>query len=154
MNFTNDSLPEETAAWNFSGTTSKSWSGRSSSNLEWSTYLTISVQWVLFVVGSVGNLTVLVVLLWRRNAAQVGTQLFVGSLALADLGLMFSTVWIEAYHSLQRSWPFDIVACKLQFLWKFLTMNLSVWTLAAVSIDRYMYTSTAIFLCELKKPLN
>jgi len=94
-----------------------------------------------FVVGSVGNLIVLVVLIWRRSRSQVGTQVFVGSLAVADLGLMFSTVWIDAYVALQKDWPFGIIPCKLKYMWQFLTLNSSIWTLAALSIDRYLRAS-------------
>jgi len=36
-----------------------------------SEYITVAVQWVLFVVGTVGNITVLVVLVWRRSRSQV-----------------------------------------------------------------------------------
>ena len=62
--------------------------------------------------------------------------MFVGSLAVADLGLMFSTVWIDAYVALQKHWPFSVVACKLKFTLHFLTLNSSIWTLAALSVDR------------------
>jgi len=79
---------------------------------------------------------VLMVLLWRRSRSQVGTQLFVGSLAVADIGLMLSTVWVEAYDELQETWQFGVIPCKLHFFWQWLTMNASIWTLAALSTDR------------------
>jgi len=101
-----------------------------------SEYITVAVQWVLFVVGTVGNITVLVVLAWRRSRSQVGTQLFVGSLALSDVGLMLSATWVEAYDSLVQTWQFGSVACKIQYFCQWLTMNSSIWTLAALSIDR------------------
>ena len=89
-------------------TTSSSISGWSS-DVDWSTYTLVVIQWVIFVVGTVGNVTVLVVLAWRRSRSQVGTQLFVGSLAVADIGLMLSTVWVEAYDALQKSWQFGVI---------------------------------------------
>jgi len=139
MNFTSrpsladDNSSEETNGWNSTETTTT----LSTSDVDWSVYLRVAVQWIIFVVGSVGNITVLAVLIWRRSRSQVGTQLFVGSLAVADLGLMFSTVWVEAYVETQSSWKFGVIPCKLQFLWQFLTMNCSIWTLAALSIDRF-----------------
>jgi len=134
----NDSSSEETTDWNSTGTTAASWSSRRvfSSGFSWSEYVTIVVDWILFIVGTIGNLTVLVVLAWRRSRSQGGTQLFVGSLAVADVGLMLSTVWVEAYEELRRTWPFGVIPCKLQNLWQWLTMNCSIWTLAALSIDR------------------
>jgi len=129
---------EETNGWNSTeATTPGSWSSRVfSSGFSWSEYVTAVVHWILFVVGTIGNLTVLVVLVWRRSRSQVGTQLFVGSLAVADIGLMLSTVWVEAYEELLESWPFGVIPCKVQNLWQWLTMNCSIWTLAALSIDR------------------
>ena len=148
MNFTsrpslaNENSSNETNGWNSTETTGRSSSWVSSSYFNWSNYAQATVEWIIFVVATVGNMMVLVVLVWRRSRKQVGTQLFVGSLAVADLGLMFSTVWIEAYHQLQKGWKFGVIPCKLQFMWQFLTMNCSIWTLAVLSIDRY--------LCALK----
>ena len=94
--------------------------------------------WIVFVVGTLGNIMVLVVLVWRRSDSHVGTHLFVGSLAVADLGLMFSSAWIKAYDLPKTSWQFGSIPCKLQFLWQLLTMYCSIWTLAVLSIDRYV----------------
>ena len=144
MNFTsrlsleNDSSSEETDGWSFTGSTASPRTSGSSSDVDWFTYLAVSVQWVIFFVGTFGNIAVLVVLLWRRSPSQVGTQFFVGSLAVADIGLMLSTVWVEAYDALQKGWQFGVIPCKLQYLWQWSTMNCSIWTLAALSIDRYL----------------
>jgi len=133
-----DSTEDTGGGWNYSaGTTAGSWSPPDKS-LDWSKYLFVSVQWIVFVVGTVGNLMVLVVLAWRRSHSQVGTQLFVGSLAVADIGLMLSTVWVTAYSALLKDWPFGVIPCKLKYVWQWLTMNCSIWTLVALSIDRYL----------------
>jgi len=107
-------------------------------NADWTTYTRVTATWIFFVVGTVGNIIVLVVLLWRRSRSQVGTQLFVGSLAVSDLGYMLGTAWVKAYDELQEAWPFGVIPCKLQFMWQWLTLNSSIWTLAAISIDRYV----------------
>ena len=144
MNFTsrlslaNENSSEENAyGWNSTGTTASS-STLLFSYVDWLTYLTVVVRWIIFVVGTFGNITVLAVLLWRRSPAQVGTQLFVGSLAVADLGMMLTTVWVRAYDALQKSWQFGVALCKLHYLVQFLSINCSIWTLAALSIDRYL----------------
>jgi len=136
----NENCSEETNDWNATETTASSpTSGWFSKNIVL-TYTTVVVLWIVFVVGTLGNILVLVVLLWRRSNSQVGTQLFVGSLAVADLGLMFSSCWIKAYDLLQTTWHFGAIPCKLQFLWHVLTIHCSIWTLAALSVDRYLYT--------------
>jgi len=138
--FFEDNSRETAGGWDSStGTTAAGWSP-SDEPVGWSKYLVVSVQWIVFVVGAVGNLMVLVVLVWRRSHSQVGTQLFVGSLAVADIGLMLSTVWVTAYSALQKDWPFGVIPCKLKYAWQWLTMNCSIWTLVALSIDRYLCT--------------
>jgi len=144
MNFTgrlslaNDNSSEETDGGNTTGTTASSWNSGSSNDVDWLTYVIVVVQWIVFVVGTVGNIMVLTVLLWRRSRSQVGTQLFVGSLAVADLGLMLTHVWMEAYEAIINGWVFGVIPCKLQYVWQWLTSNCSIWTLAALSIDRYL----------------
>jgi len=142
----NDSSSEETNGGNSTGTRPGSWTPQSSS-IDWTTYATVVVNWILFFVGTVGNLIVLVVLVWRRSRSQVGTQLFVGSLAVADLGLMMSTVWVEAYDQMQTGWRFGVIACKILYTWQWITMNSSIWTLAALSLDRYfVYGISLVYL--------
>ena len=162
MNFTgglslanDNSSSEETSDWNSAETTTESSSSRFV--IDGSTYARVIVQWIIFVVGSLGNIMVLVVLLWRRSISQVSTQLFVGSLAVADLAMMFSTVWVEAYDETQPHWKFGLIPCKLHYLWQWLTMNCSIWTLAALSIDRYsinMFVESWITMTEIPYPWN
>ena len=137
MSSANDSSMEETNGWNNTETTTSSSPSGSSSGIGALTLTTVTVQWIIFFVGTIGNITVLLVLVWRRSRSQVGTQLFVGSLAVSDIGLMFSTVWVEAYDEIKQVWHFGLIACKLHYFWQWVTMNCSIWTLAALSIDRY-----------------
>ena len=136
----NENSSEERNGWNSTRTTttSQSTSGTfvGSDLLD---YITLSIQWVVFAVGMIGNLTVLVVLVWRRSRSQVGTQLFVGSLAISDIGMMLTTVWVEAYDSLVKTWYFGLIFCKIHKMGQWVTMNNSIWTLATLSIDRYVY---------------
>jgi len=131
-NVWNSTTETVTGSWSRSGWTY-------TLNADWTTYARVTASWVLFVVGTVGNVIVLAVLLWRRSRSQVGTQLCVGSLAVSDLGYMLGTAWVKAYDELQETWPFGVIPCKLQFMWQWLTLNSSIWTLAAISIDRYVY---------------
>jgi len=136
---------EETSGLNSTGTTASSGTSQWL-DLRSLTLATVSTQWVIFLVGSLGNILVLVVLLWRRSRNQIGTQLFVGSLAASDIGMMFSTVWVEAYDELLDNWHFGRISCKLHNMWQWLTMNSSIWTLAALSVDRYFCISVGLYI--------
>jgi len=63
----NENSSEETDDWNFDGTTASSPIIRWFSNVGWLTYTNVVVLWIVFVVGTLGNILVLVVLLWRRS---------------------------------------------------------------------------------------
>ena len=49
---------------------------------------------------------------------------------------------VEAYDSAAESFTFGTVVCKIQYFWQWVTMNASIWTLAALSIDRYRTTTS------------
>ena len=155
MNFTSRPLlANETDSQEWNGWNSTTESTANSSrhgwtytlNADWATYTRAIVQWIFFVVGTVGNVIVLAVLVWRRSSSKVGTQLFVGSLAVSDLGYVMSNVWVRAYDELQEGWQFGVIPCKLHFMLQWLTLNSSVWTLAVLSIDRYVYRPKSL-LC-------
>ena len=132
-----NSSEETNVWWNSAGTTASS-STSGSSGVDLLDLITLIVQWILFVIGTVGNLMVLVVLVWRRSGSQVGTQLFVGSLAVSDIGLMFTTVWVEAYDTMTKNYHFGLIPCKIHKIGQWMTMNCSIWTLATLSMDRYL----------------
>jgi len=135
MSIANENSSKEPGDWNSTGTTANSTNFHSYPP-DWLTYLTISVQWIIFFVGTLGNLMVLVVLVWRRSRSQVGTQLFVGCLAVADITMMLSSVWVEAYDEVVDDWHFGVIPCKLHYYFQWLSMNNSIWTLAALAVDR------------------
>jgi len=144
MSFANENSSEETDDWNSTGTTASSSTSGSSSDVDWLKYFTVVASWIMFVIATFGNVMVLTVLLWRRSRSQVGTQLFVGSLAVADLSMMLTTVWMEAYKEI-HGWVFGLIPCKLQYFCQWLTSNCSIWTLAALSIDRYLHAFKYFF---------
>lgn len=94
-----------------------------------------AIQWIIFIVGTVGNLLVLFVLLWRPSDTQKFTQLFVGSLSATNLGMMFSA-WIQATYFSDSDWKFGTAMCKFHFFNAGVTINISSWTNAILALDR------------------
>ena len=67
VSLTNENCSEEVNDWNSTGTTT-SWATSSwFSSVSWFTYVNVVVLWIVFVVGTLGNILVLVVLVWRRS---------------------------------------------------------------------------------------
>jgi len=110
------------------------------SSAETSTYLQSIplslLQWIIFLLGTAGNVFVLFVLLWRRSAAHLVTQLFIGSMCVANIGMMCGMAWIQAMLYIDEEWKFGLVSCKMYFFLSGLTIGCSTWTLAAIAADR------------------
>lgn len=47
------------------------------------------------------------------GSTNISTQLFVGSLSVADLGMMLSYMWVQAVVTLEKNWRFGYVFCKV-----------------------------------------
>ena len=96
---------------------------------------------LIFLLGTVGNSLVLAVVL--RSGHQAGTKtntkttnLFILNLAVADLSFIVFCVPFQATIYTLDEWVFGPVVCKAVHFMIFLTMYASIFTLAAVSLDR------------------
>lgn len=94
------------------------------------------VQWIMFAFGTVGNFSVLCVLLWHRSFKNHTMQLFIGSLAVANVGTMLGNAWIQALFYVDQRWKFGRLCCQLYNFVTGLTFGCSTWTLAVVAVDR------------------
>uniref|UniRef100_A0A3P9NLA4 Urotensin-2 receptor n=1 Tax=Poecilia reticulata TaxID=8081 RepID=A0A3P9NLA4_POERE len=109
-----------------------------------STALFCSLLSLLSLLGITGNLYTLVLLLRRsrvrrRRGAGLAcclTRIPVLSLALADLLYLFTAPFI-VYDSLASGWAFGELGCRLLLSLDLLTMHASIFTLTAMSMDRY-----------------
>ncbi|XP_036614242.1 galanin receptor type 3 [Trichosurus vulpecula] len=93
---------------------------------------------LIFLLGTVGNGLVLTGLLRPGRSKGSPTDLFILNLAVADLCFLLCCVPFQAVIYTLDSWPFGTFACKAVHLLIYLTMYASSFTLAAVSVDRYL----------------
>ncbi|XP_074125758.1 galanin receptor type 3 [Sminthopsis crassicaudata] len=93
---------------------------------------------LIFLLGTVGNGLVLAGLLRPGQSKGSPTDLFILNLAVADLCFLVCCVPFQAVIYTLDSWPFGTFACKAVHLLIYLTMYASSFTLAAVSVDRYL----------------
>uniref|UniRef100_A0A668U7S2 G-protein coupled receptors family 1 profile domain-containing protein n=1 Tax=Oreochromis aureus TaxID=47969 RepID=A0A668U7S2_OREAU len=99
-----------------------------------STVVFCSFLSLLSLLGITGNLYTLVLLLRRRRRSR--RRCGVLSLALADLLYLFTAPFI-VYDSLASGWAFGELGCRLLLSLDLLTMHASIFTLTAMSLDRY-----------------
>ncbi|XP_074077178.1 galanin receptor type 3 [Macrotis lagotis] len=93
---------------------------------------------LIFLLGTAGNGLVLAGLLRPGPSKGSPTDLFILNLAVADLCFLICCVPFQAIIYTLDSWPFGTFACKAVHLLIYLTMYASSFTLAAVSVDRYL----------------
>jgi len=92
---------------------------------------------IIFVVGVVGNGTLIFTVLVNKNMRNTPNVLLV-SLALGDLFLVFFTVPIMSTIYTFSEWPYGEGLCKLSEFTVSLSLGVSVFTLTALSAERYM----------------
>ncbi|XP_042822954.1 galanin receptor type 2 [Panthera tigris] len=108
---------------------------------------------LIFLVGTVGNALVLAVLL-RGGQAVSTTNLFILNLGVADLCFIVCCVPFQATIYTLDGWVFGSLLCKAVHFLIFLTMYASSFTLAAVSLDRYLAIRYPLHSRELRTPRN
>nr|XP_056708543.1 neuromedin-B receptor [Euleptes europaea] len=91
---------------------------------------------LLLVAGLLGNGTLLRVFL-GRGGRRSAPHLFLSSLAAGDLLLLLTCVPVDAARFFLRGWLFGALGCKLLPAIQLTSVGVSVFTLTALSADRY-----------------
>ncbi|XP_040920486.1 neuromedin-B receptor [Toxotes jaculatrix] len=116
-----------------------------------------SVYILIITVGLLGNIT-LVKIFITNSAMRSVPNIFISSLAAGDLLLLVTCVPVDAFRYFSEEWVFGEAACKLIPVIQLTSVGVSVFTLTALSADRYkaivnpmdIQTSSAVFWTCLK----
>ncbi|EDW02108.1 GH21808 [Drosophila grimshawi] len=100
------------------------------------TYIVPILFAIIFVVGVLGNGTLIVVFLSVRQMRNVPNT-YILSLALADLLVILTTVPLVSTVYAVEYWPWGSYLCSLSEFMKDVSIGVSVFTLTALSSDRY-----------------
>ncbi|XP_062820436.1 galanin receptor 2b-like [Anolis carolinensis] len=109
---------------------------------------------LIFLLGTVGNSLVLAVLLRNGQMGHNSTNLFILNLSLADFFFIICCVPFQATIYSLEGWVFGSFMCKAVHFFIYLTMYASSFTLAAVSVDRYLAIRYPLRSRELRTPCN
>ncbi|KAF4090707.1 hypothetical protein AMELA_G00055340 [Ameiurus melas] len=99
------------------------------------------ISCVVFVVGLVGNATVLRII-YQHKCMRNGPNALIASLALGDLMYITTDIPITVYKLLMRKWPLDdttfgVFLCKMVPFIQKSSVGITVLNLCALSVDRY-----------------
>ncbi|XP_062133433.1 LOW QUALITY PROTEIN: neuropeptide CCHamide-1 receptor [Drosophila sulfurigaster albostrigata] len=100
------------------------------------TYIVPILFAIIFVVGVLGNGTLIVVFLSVRQMRNVPNT-YILSLALADLLVILTTVPLVSTIYTVEYWPWGSFLCTVSEFMKDVSIGVSVFTLTALSSDRY-----------------
>lgn len=92
---------------------------------------------VIFLVGVVGNIALIFTVL-RNKTMRNTPNIFVVSLSVGDLLLLLCSVPFSSTFYTMTSWPFGEVLCKFNEFMQTLSLGVSIFTLTALSGDRYI----------------
>ena len=107
--------------------------------LSWTAYAWSTIYWTIVVVGVCLNLVILAVSFRLRRTPdrrQFVTNLFLCSMAVANLGTLLSNIWVQAVTYVQPAFVYGRVWCKTQSILRVMCSEGSMWFLAAVGVDR------------------
>ncbi|KAK7945077.1 hypothetical protein WMY93_000805 [Mugilogobius chulae] len=99
-------------------------------------YINTVVSCLVFVVGIIGNSTLLRII-YKNKCMRNGPNILIASLALGDLLHIIIGIPINVYKLLAEDWPFGVTLCKLVPFVQKASVGITVLSLCALSIDRY-----------------
>ena len=91
---------------------------------------------LIFIVGIVGNGTIIFTVL-RNKVMRNLPNILIVSLSVGDLLLIFVSVPFSATLFTFSSWPYGDAMCKFNFFMQTFSLGVSIFTLTALSIDRF-----------------
>ncbi|KAL4648828.1 endothelin B receptor-like isoform X2 [Arapaima gigas] len=99
-------------------------------------YVNTVVSCLIFVVGIIGNSTLLRII-YKNKCMRNGPNVLIASLALGDLLYILIAIPVNVFKLLAEDWPFGVHICKLTPFIQKASVGITVLSLCALSIDRY-----------------
>ena len=93
---------------------------------------------MLMLVSLVGNCLLVTAICSKRALLARATNYFILNLAVCDLAILGSCVWVQMINSVNKYWVLGPFFCKLNSYMQMASVVASVLTLAAIACDRYI----------------
>ena len=107
---------------------------------------------LMVALGGIGNLLVMIVVIINKDHFKNTTNLFILNLAAADLLFLIFCVPFHAVIYTRPGWPFGQFMCKFVHLVQYSSMLASIFTLVAMSLDRYLAVGYPLRTKHMRTP--
>ncbi|XP_009557473.2 B2 bradykinin receptor isoform X2 [Cuculus canorus] len=106
--------------------------------------------WFIFILGTIGNSFVLIVLCFHKSRCTVA-EIYLANMALADLMLVCALPFWAINISNNFHWPFGLFLCKVVNIMSIMNFYSSIYFLTLVSIDRYLALVKTMSLGRMRR---
>ncbi|KAH9511512.1 neuropeptide CCHamide-1 receptor isoform X3 [Dermatophagoides farinae] len=103
------------------------------------TYIVPIIFFFIFVVGTIGNGTVIYIF-YQHKSMRTVANVYILSLAIGDLAMILITVPFVSTIYTFESWPYGLAVCKISEFARDLSIGVTVFTLTSLSVQRYTAT--------------
>ncbi|XP_025202591.1 neuropeptide SIFamide receptor-like isoform X2 [Melanaphis sacchari] len=136
MEFPRDANQSGGALWDYGGLDNWPWQKYRMRYSPEVTVLFCIAYTAVFVVGFVGNMSVVLVVYKNVRMQSSPTNIFIVNLAIADLLVIVVCVPFTLIGSITTEWRLGLVICKLVPYFQGVSVNASINTLMAISVER------------------
>jgi hypothetical protein len=117
------------------------------------TFLKLLLYSIVILGALVGNLLVLLVIGLNKSLRSPSNSLFILNLAICDLAIVFSCIWVQMLRTVETNWRLGETFCKLNSFTQMFTIISTVLTLCMISCDRYIGIVHPLKAKKLNKPM-
>jgi hypothetical protein len=111
--------------------------GSAKFNITTSQYVKIVLYIIAMLISLVGNMLIILVILFNKFMRK-STNFFILNLAICDLAILFSCMWVQIIVSVSKYWIWGELFCKVNSFLQMVSIIASVLTLSLISCDRYI----------------
>ena len=92
---------------------------------------------IVMLISLIGNLLIIFVIIFNKFMRK-STNFFILNLAICDLAILFSCMWVQIIFSVSKYWLWGELFCKINSFLQMVSIIASVLTLSLISCDRYI----------------
>lgn len=103
----------------------------------WVLVIRLTVECLVALVGVIGNAVVCFAITKHRTLRAAATNTYIRNVAIADLGTLVISFPLAVVRERLPYWPLGEIVCRYIFPLMDIFFGVSVWTVAAIAIDRH-----------------